>query len=46
MRNIYEKIEFYGLREELILKSVKVLESDGRAQIFPLEKNKFGVKFK
>lgn len=38
--------EFYGMREEVILKSVKVLEADNRAQVFALDHGKFGVKFK
>ena len=28
----------------MILKSVRVLENDGRAQVFALDKGKFGVK--
>ena len=41
---LYE--EFHGMREEVILKSVKVLEADNRAQVFALDHGKFGVKFK
>lgn len=43
---INEFEEFYGMREEVILKSVKVLEADNRAQVFALDHGKFGVKFK